>query len=261
MIYQSVSQWYKHYNLLIFDEIDSTSAEARRLIEADVDGEFVIWAKSQTSGKGKVGRYWHSPQGNLYLSMLLKPMIEAQYASQLSYVVALAVGDAIKSFISVDDQVKYKWPNDIFLNGKKCAGILLESGTKVNNNILDFLIIGIGINVSEYPPNINPNYDATSLQAENIVCELHTLLDQVMKNFLYWISVWRKDGFNKIGHKWLENSMEFGKVITVSIGQDRVSGIFDKLTDNGCIRLILAGGQECFVSSGEVLYGALDYCV
>ena len=249
--------WLHNYNLLIFDQIDSTNEEAKRLEQAKVEGEFVIWSKSQAKGKGRLGRKWVSPIGNLYLSLLLRPKYDVTTSSQISFVVAVAVGEMIAKFAHSQVAISYKWPNDILLNDKKIAGILLESSIKMHNGFLDWLVVGIGLNVVSSPEQMP--YPTSSLQEQNIEIDLNKIVDELMKSFSYWYSLWQNQGFDIIRTKWLERGKALGEVITVSVGKDRISGVFEDITLDGCIKLILPGGQACFVSSGEVFYDINEY--
>ena len=153
------------YRLVTVDTVDSTNAEAKRLAaegeEKSPDGT-IIWAKEQTDGRGRRGRKWHSPPGNLYCSLILRPDVALAKAAELSFVAGLAVFDALGSVGEPGHQVHLKWPNDVLLNGGKVAGILLES-------IGDFLAIGIGVNLAHAPGA--DQVEAGALRPVSVVAE------------------------------------------------------------------------------------------
>src|SRR5690554_5681171 len=123
-----------------YDMLGSTQDTLKELASERPEG-FAVQARKQQAGKGRQGREWISPEGNLYLSVLLKPTrIEAAHAGQLSFVAALAVAKTVASYLK--DGLMLKWPNDVLLDGKKCAGILLE--TDVKDGRLRWVSVGVG---------------------------------------------------------------------------------------------------------------------
>ena len=179
------------FKLVLFDEIDSTNSEAIRIAKnGKIDSNYAIFAKSQTKGRGRSGKNWQSTFGNLHVSFLIKPNKKLELLPQLSFITALVVYDTIKSFKPND--IKLKWPNDILVNGKKIAGILLES-IKVANNY--YLIIGIGINIIYHPTNIDQ--PTTSLVNENLpYIEPRMLLEILVKNFEKYYQIWDNESFS-----------------------------------------------------------------
>ncbi|MFN7039351.1 MAG: biotin--[acetyl-CoA-carboxylase] ligase [Alphaproteobacteria bacterium] len=212
------NNWYKNFNLLIFDEIDSTNEEAKRLCHAGIKENFIIWAKSQTKGKGRQGKKWISPENNLYLSLLIRPNCTASEATNFSFLAAIAAGEAIKENSINCNSLEYKWPNDLMFNKKKFGGILLESSLKSNSEHIDWLVIGIGINIFSYPME-NIQYPATSLKEAEIDISCEKLLGDLMKNFAYYYKKWEIEGFENIRLKWIEKAMNLGKVITINTNQ------------------------------------------
>jgi BirA family transcriptional regulator, biotin operon repressor / biotin---[acetyl-CoA-carboxylase] ligase len=247
-----IRDWFANYNLIILDEIDSTNDEARRLARDGVTGDFIVWAKQQTKGKGRYGKQWVSPEGNLYLSLLLTSITDVNRASELSFVTAVAVGEALMALTS-REKVGYKWPNDILFNGKKLGGILLESEVSSRNSELDFMVIGLGINIKHFPEKVD--YPATSLLAEDYADIISDqLLDTIMQHFCYWLGQWQSQGFSVIRQTWLQKAINLGNVITVNTPNERLSGVFETLREDGSLELKLAGGQICLISSGEVFF-------
>ena len=121
--------WPHGYRLIRFDELDSTNSEARRLAEAGEPGPLWIIAREQTAGRGRRGRIWDSQPGNLAATLLLRPRRRAAVARSLSFAAALAVADMVAHF-APQPRSRVKWPNDVLLDGRKLAGILLEAAAR-----------------------------------------------------------------------------------------------------------------------------------
>ena len=167
-------------NVVHYEEIDSTNAEARRLSVEGAESGLVVTAKKQTAGKGRRGRSWESPADeNLYFSILLRPSLEPEKAPMLTLVMAYSVAKALQK---EDIQVLIKWPNDLVLSGKKVCGILTEmnlSGAQVED-----VIVGVGLNVNtmKFPDELEDK--ATSLRKETLrELECGELLQLILKEF------------------------------------------------------------------------------
>ena len=148
------------YELASFDEIDSTNEEARRRAQRGDRGPLWIWALKQNAGRGRRGRPWESPVGNLMCTLLLAPGVPPAQAARLSFVAALSVRDFVAEHAGTTD-VRVKWPNDVLIDGRKVAGILLESSGESGAGLLPWLAVGIGVNLVHAP-------DGTSFPAAAI---------------------------------------------------------------------------------------------
>lgn len=144
------------------EEIDSTNEEAKRLAEQGaIHGELIV-SDYQSRGKGRRGKTWISSKGNcIYMSVILRPDMESQYAAGLTLVAALAVSKGIDK---LGCETKIKWPNDVIINGKKVCGILTEMSSEID--YINYVVVGIGINVNDdqFPPEIDSM--ATSIKLE-----------------------------------------------------------------------------------------------
>ncbi len=247
--------WQKRFKLITFGEIDSTNSEALRLAKSSVAENHVIWAESQTGGRGRYGRIWNSELGNLYMSILLQSDEFLHEQSQLSFVASLSVYEAIKTMVEEQNialNMRLKWPNDILIDSAKVSGILLES-IKYNNS--QYLVIGIGINVNDAP--VLQDRKTTSLCEVNLGSSVIGVLDSVMNSFMTYYDLWRNEGFLKIRELWLERSYRPGEMITFSDGANVIEGSFIDIDANGSIRLKLSSGQIYTNNSGEVFFGGL----
>ncbi len=144
------------------DSVGSTNSEALARARTGETGPLWITARTQTAGRGRRGRAWTSAPGNLYATLLLRDPSRAVLAPQLSFVAALAVYDAISEFVEGErPRIALKWPNDVFCDGAKVAGILIEG----EGNPLT-VAIGIGINCVHHPDDTE--YPATDLRARGV---------------------------------------------------------------------------------------------
>ncbi len=242
------------YRLISLESVDSTNEEARRRAEAGAEDGTLIWAATQTKGRGRSGRSWTSPAGNLYISLVLRPDCSLAKAAQLGFVAGLAVKDGIGSVAPPLAEVKFKWPNDILLNGRKGCGILLESKTLPGGE-LDWLVLGIGLNVQSYPEDTP--YDATSLRSEGCPASLTVaeVLEAVSRHFLTWVNRWLEDGFGPVRQGWLGHAEGLGEEITVRLPNETLKGTFVDLDETGALLLRLADGSERHITAGDVYFG------
>ena len=240
------------YRLIRLAEIDSTSEEAKRRAEAGAPEGTLVWADRQTTGHGRRARPWHSPAGNLYCSILLRPDCPPGRAAQLSYAGALAVGGAIEELLPSGVSLHYKWPNDVLIEGCKAAGVLLESATSAAGGSVAWLVVGIGINVISHPDHVS--YPATHLAAHRAGADLGTLLESVSEKFLVWHEEWRRGGFAEIRERWLERAAGLDTAIEVSLDSGLLTGRFATIDDDGALVLIAPDGAQLRVPAGDVYF-------
>lgn len=248
----ALPQGYSHR---AFAAVDSTNEEARRLGDDGVPGPVWITAESQTAGRGRRGRAWVSPTGNFMGTLFLRPRVGARKAAELSFVAALAVHDAVDALLTpaLRGGLKLKWPNDLLHDGRKLAGILLES-SGVAGGELAWLAIGIGINLAQYPENVE--FPATSLAA--LGCTDVTperALEQLAAAFDSRIRQWREArGFDAIREAWLARAMGLGGAIAVRLADETFEGVFSGLAPDGALEVRLASGELRLVSAGDVFF-------
>ncbi len=241
------------YKLISRDAVDSTNAEARRLAAAGEDEApdgTVVWAKQQTAGRGRRGRGWESPPGNLYCSMILRPERPADEAAQLGFVAGLAVYDALGLLGEPGHEVHLKWPNDVLLNGRKVAGILLESEAS-RADLPPWIVLGLGLNVGFHPADTE--FPATSLRAEGWPSTEVDVLEAYCRGFLSWTAKWLDQGFDPIRKNWLWRCRGRDEEIEVRLENETVSGIFTDLDANGALVLEI-GGEERRITAGDVYF-------
>lgn len=219
---------YKH-NIEIFDSIDSTNKYLKSKINEKNYGTIVI-SNEQTNGYGKNNRQFMSNKDvGIYMSILINPNCLIEESLKITILTSVAVLSAIKSVYNLD--VKLKWVNDIILNDLKVGGILCESQINLNNNIIDNMIVGIGINVKEFdfPPSLKNI--ATSIENNtNIKISRNELISEIINFFdLYFI-----DNKNYL-NLYKENSYVLGKDITVIQNDRQFFAKAIDIDDNGSL--------------------------
>ncbi len=241
------------YKLVALESVDSTNAEARRLA-CEGAGEYtVVWAKRQTAGRGRRGREWASPTGNLYFSIILRPPYPRDNVVQLGFVMANAVADALSMILPPGAFVHTKWPNDILVEGKKIAGLLMEGES--SGGSFEWLTLGVGVNVASHPPDQDVETPATSLAGEGVSGDglsVEALLDTLAKRFLAGQATWRNLGFGPIRRHWLVRARGVGGRVRVRLANETVSGIFSTLDEDGALVLHPDNGPNRLIVAGDV---------
>ncbi len=241
------------FRLVTRATVTSTNDEARALAEAGAEDGTLVWAREQSAGRGRQGGVWASPPGNLYFSLVLRPDRTLAEAAQLGFIAALAVGEAVGSVGPPLLEITYKWPNDVLLNERKCAGILLESKS-TPEGALDFLILGIGVNVASYPEDTD--FPATSLHFEGTPPDVSEvdLLEAFSRHFLSWVNGWLDDGFVRVRRAWLNHAHRLGEEIEVRLPKETLAGTFKDMDAHGVLILELPGGEVRRISAGDVYF-------
>ena len=236
-------------DVLWFDELDSTNAEARRRAEGGETGDLWIAARRQTHGRGRRGRVWESPTGNLYATLLTTTDKPPAEAAQLSFVAALAVADLCDAY-TTPGLARLKWPNDVMLGDAKVAGILIESGGRAGGL---WLAIGIGVNLAA-PPEA-PERPATALAEYGDRPAPADALSHLRDAFVRWRGVWDREGFAPIRAAWTDRAYQLGQSCVARLGSEEVRGVADGLDATGALllRLPQAGGVRA-IAAGEVFF-------
>jgi BirA family biotin operon repressor/biotin-[acetyl-CoA-carboxylase] ligase len=238
------------YHAVMLDEVDSTNNEAKRRAEAGAREGTLIVARRQTAGRGRRDRRWYSPEGNLYMSLVVRPESTAAQAARLSFVAAVALGDALAALVPPLLEVTYKWPNDLLANRRKCGGILVESSTGAGGG-LDWLVIGVGVNLVSHPEDVD--FPATSLAFEGAVgITPEALMGSFARHFLRWTDRWLEHGFAPVRAAWLARAHGLGERIEVRLGGERFHATFHDLDEDGALVAGLDDGGTRRVDAGEV---------
>jgi len=237
--------------LILRESIDSTNEEAKRLARDGAEDCTLVWAREQSAGRGRQGRGWASPPGNLYASFVLRPAKPVVEAYQLSFVAAVALGAALGEILPPPLTVTYKWPNDLLLNGRKTAGILLEA--EGQGATLDWLVLGLGVNCRSHPAETR--YPATSLQAETgAAVDPGRVLEAFSHHFLAWTARWLAEGFGPVRAAWLRHAHGLGECIEARLPTRVLAGTFAALDPDGVLVLEAADGARTRISAGDVYF-------
>lgn len=243
------------YAVAVFDEIDSTNEEARRRGALGERGPLWICARRQTAGRGRRGREWDSPEGNLMATLLIAPGVGAADAARLSFVAALAVHDLVSAY-AIRAAVRVKWPNDVLIDGKKVAGILLESSGHEGQNIVPWLAVGIGVNLIHAPAAAT--FPATFLGAHGHAPTPGEALAELAQAWETRFRVWRVGGFAAIREAWLAVAAGVGQQIEVRLPGETLQGRFETLMPDGALSLLLPTGARRAITAGEVFFATKD---
>ncbi len=236
-----------------FPEIDSTNRSAHDHARRGAGEGTVVLADFQSQGRGRLGRSWESPAGwNLYASIILRPPFPPTMAPQITLLAGVATANALARSSGLDPRIK--WPNDIFLHGKKVAGILSE--IEANGTRIRFVILGVGVNVNWQKEDIPSDLReiATSLRAEGgreiprtlMAAELFEELEQEYLLFL-------REGFSpRLRQEWNRLSWINGKQVTVTLPDRRISGEALGLDTDGALLLLDRDGNTQRFIVGDV---------
>jgi BirA family biotin operon repressor/biotin-[acetyl-CoA-carboxylase] ligase len=248
------------WTLRAFDVLDSTNEEARRQAEAGAAEGLAVLARRQTAGRGRRGRAWASPEGNLYLSVLLRPKAGPAEAARLSFLVAVALAEAVElADPALRPRITCKWPNDVLLGGAKLAGILLESRNASPQagragGGLDWVIAGIGVNLAHFPSDTP--YAATSLAAHNVTVTPEDFAGWLLARLGYWYGRWQAEGFAPVRDAWLARAQGIGQPVVVRLPDGERKGRFVALDDSGALLLELPDGSRQAITAGDVFPAA-----
>lgn len=232
-----------------YEVLDSTNEEVRRLAVNGEHGPLWVIAASQTKGRGRRGRTWISNPGNLFTSLLIEVGVPLEVCGQLSFVAALAIADLAAVYAS-GGAVTLKWPNDVLLNGRKVAGILLEAA---RDGAATRMTIGFGVNLAHKPGQTNFAAISFAEVAANVPDPESALL-RLVDAWNTWYETWRKDGFRSIRTAWLTRAEGFGKELTVQLGNSVVTGVFENIEDDGSLLLCVDGGGVERITAGDVFF-------
>lgn len=241
------------YRLVRLGETASTNDDARRLAAEGAGEGALVWAERQTSGRGRRGRRWESPAGNLYMSLLLRPKVPLAKAGQVGFLAALAIAETCTRLLP-QRAVGCKWPNDVLIEGKKVAGLLLEAEAKEDGSA-DWLVLGLGVNVASHPEGME--FPATSLATQGAEAGPAAVLAGVASRFVLWYRRWLADGFAPAREAWLACAAGIGGPVRVRFETHMEEGIFAGLDGEGALLLHKAGAATPQrVTAGDLFFSA-----
>lgn len=246
------------YRLLSLEATSSTNDDALKAAREGDPGQLWIVAAEQVAGRGRHGRQWSSPKGNLYSSLLLIDPCDMVAAPQLGFVIGLAVHEAIEAITGIGaPRLSLKWPNDLLLDGAKVSGLILE-GHRIGPQGSLAIVIGCGINVA-FAPTGTP-YPAIALQAVKPSLTREDVFYALSSAFARSFSAWRaaahmnaSDPFGTIRRLWLERAAGLGQEVALRLPAGEKKGVFEGLDRFGRLQLKGAAGVE-LIDAGDLYF-------
>ena len=239
------------YALIALDEADSTNDEAKARAAAGAAEGTVVWARQQRAGRGRRGREWVSPPGNLYVSVILRPACEARHVAQLSFVAALAALDLVDG--PLPGRAQCKWPNDILVDGGKVAGILLESALGPGGHV-DWVVLGVGVNLASHPGLEGPIPSTSLADAGAPPLAPNDAIPSLLGALTRRRHEWEEQGFAPIRRAWLARAHGLGGPVTVANGGRTLVGTFEGLDAEGALVLAQPGAAPISITAGDVYF-------
>ncbi|MEO6013898.1 MAG: biotin--[acetyl-CoA-carboxylase] ligase [Devosia sp.] len=249
------------YRLHGFDEIGSTSTEASRAAESGDVGEVWYAALKQTAGRGRRGRAWETPSGNLAASLMIVPDCDPSVAATLGFVAGVALNRAlaatlpagtVKHGLDGANRIALKWPNDVLADGAKLAGMLLEAQKRPDGR--HAVVIGIGVNIVSAPSGLP--YPATSLTelGSNITAE--TIFAALADEWVVAYELWDNGrSIPAILDLWRSAAAGIGAEVAVNRDNGVVRGIFESIDDTGRLIVRANDNSRIAISAGDVHFG------
>jgi BirA family biotin operon repressor/biotin-[acetyl-CoA-carboxylase] ligase len=253
------------YRLNGFDSVGSTSTEAARAAEAGDTGDVWFCALQQTAGRGRRGRPWQSPYGNLAASLLVVPDVDPAIAATLGFVAGVSLNRALASIVpaailktgidgadTADGRIALKWPNDVLADGAKLAGILLEAHKRPDGSMA--IVVGIGVNVVEAPEGLP--YPATSLRALGLDASAETVFGALSDTWVDAVELWdRGRGVTQVLELWRRSAAGIGAEVAVNRDGDIVRGIFETIDEGGRLIVRANDNSRIAITAGDVHFG------
>ncbi len=228
------------------DLLTSTNDEARVQAQHGAPDGTTVWARAQTAGRGRRGRGWSSPKGNLHMSVVLRGV--GPRAPQVGFAAALAVADAVDE-VCGPARARLKWPNDVLLDGGKLAGLLLEVEQTPEGVAT---ILGIGVNLRHFP--LDAGYLATSLHVHGHEIMPEAMLAIVLRALGARLDQWVSRGFNEVRLGWLTRGHRNGDELKINAQGRQIVGTFLDLDDDGSLLALVDDIVERFTAAEIVSY-------
>jgi BirA family transcriptional regulator, biotin operon repressor / biotin---[acetyl-CoA-carboxylase] ligase len=239
------------FRLVRYDRLASTNDEGLTRGRCGDAGRLWVIADTQTEGRGRNGRVWSSPRGNLHASLLLIDPAPPQRAAELGFVAGVAAAHALREILCGDRRVTIKWPNDVLHDGAKLCGILLESANLPDGRFA--CVAGVGVNCRLHPANTP--YKATNLSAiAGQPVAPARVFARLSATMTHWLDVWAAGaGFAAIRAEWLSLAAGLGAWIGVARPSETLEGTFQTIDATGRLILEHASGQVA-IEAGDVFF-------
>jgi BirA family biotin operon repressor/biotin-[acetyl-CoA-carboxylase] ligase len=236
--------------------IESTNYEAKRLAEnRAIEGTLVI-AEKQSAGRGRHDRSWESPEGGLWLTLILRPKISPDIAPILTLLTGKIVAEIIHELTGLE--AKLKWPNDVRINGKKVCGIMTELSTEQDQ--INYILVGVGVNINipldKFPPALREQ--ATSIQEElkqkiNRVEFTQRLIERFEKEYISFTEN-PQAAIPEIIKHWRQLSDTLGRNVTVETISGKRTGLAADIDNDGALIVVAETGERHRIIAGDCIY-------
>lgn len=234
----------------LFEEIDSTILEARRRAERGEVGPVWLVAKRQTAGRGRRGRAWSSLDGNLMATLLFVTEAPPAQIALLGFATGVAIAETLDTLIG-NGRTTLKWPNDVFIDGAKAAGILIDSGACAGGT---WVALAFGVNLAAAPEGLDqPTISVrTVLPPDALAPEPAAFLARVRPRLEYWSARIASDGFEPLRAAWLARAHGLGQPARVVQGEQTLVGRIAGLSPRGELEFDTEAGRR-LIAAGDVL--------
>jgi BirA family transcriptional regulator, biotin operon repressor / biotin---[acetyl-CoA-carboxylase] ligase len=256
------------YRLRGFDSVGSTNTEALEAAAAGDPGGIWFAARQQVSGRGRRGRQWESPYGNLAATLLIVPDCDPTLSATLGFVAGVSLNRALSQIlpqglvrIGIDgadgqdgqSRIALKWPNDVLADGAKLAGILLEANKLPDGR--QAIAIGLGVNVVAAPQGLP--YPATSLTELGVARDANEVFEALSDSWTETFGLWDDgNGIGDVLKHWRASAAGIGAPVAVTQNGDVVRGIFESIDDVGRLIVRAEDDRRIAITAGDVHFGA-----
>ena len=234
------------FDLYFFKNIENSNDKIKEVFKKSDNTRLALFCINQKKGRGRKGRVWKSKVGDLTCSILIKKKLDISEMGRINIIIVSII---INIFEDLGlNNVKFKWPNDILINKKKIAGILIE--TSVLNNIVTQFIIGIGVNIKSRPNDLK--YSSTSLFENKLNIKAHSLFFNIIKRLYFFIENYKNIEFLYLSKKLSSRFFNKKSLINVYNGNNKNEGLFSEI---GCLgELIIKNkNKNLTIKYGEII--------
>ena len=234
------------FDLYFFKNIENSNDKVKEVLKKNDSSRLALFCINQKKGRGRKGRVWKSKVGDLTCSILIKKKLDISEMGRINIIIVSII---INIFEDLGlNNVKFKWPNDILINKKKIAGILIE--TSVSNNIVTQFIIGIGVNIKSRPNDLK--YSSTSLLENKLNIKAHNLFFNIIKRLYFFIENYKNIEFLYLSKKLSSRFFNKKSLINVYNGNNKNEGLFSEI---GCLgELIIKNkNKNLIIKYGEII--------
>lgn len=237
------------YRLEVFDTLASTNDQAMRRAREGDAGRLWIVARQQSGGRGRHGRPWSSPPGNLYATLLLIDPAPAAQAPQLGFVMGVSLIRALRRVVPAEPPITLKWPNDALWQGAKLSGMLLEASVLADGRLA--CVIGMGVNCASHPDDLA--YAATNLsQIGRAWVKVEDVFTAISEEIPATLELWQRSAnFAAVRAAWLTYASGLGGPLRVKLSDREITGTFRTIDESGRLLLDTIGGPA-IVEAGDV---------